>query len=228
MRPVRRGQDPGGYSEYGAAYPSLVTSIGRYCSFCEAPLKNGQVEHVLPKEEYPHLRLSWSNFLLACLNCNATKGVWPKVEFGGRQVAFWPDTDNTARAFEYHLHQSPRPAGTLADADRARAAELLSRTGVDRSPAHPRWSNKDDRWELRYEAWEQATECLSDLTQEDTQIHRKRIAQLAGKCGFWSVWRAVFAADVDMLRRFNLAFVGTSIDCFDADAQSLARPGGHL
>jgi hypothetical protein len=225
---VERGADPGGYTEYGLAYRPLVGRIGRYCSFCEAPLKNGHVEHALPKDEYPGLVLSWSNFLAACSNCNSTKGVWPTVALGGRAATFWPDVDNTARAFEYPMHLPPRPASTLAPTDQALGNALLVGTGVDRSPAHERWSEKDDRWELRIEVWDHALDCRADLAANDTPILRKRTAELAAARGFWSVWRAVFAADLDMLLRINAAFVGTSPACFDAAAQPVPRPGGRL
>lgn len=228
MRPVARGPDPGGYTAYGFAYRPLVEAIGRYCSFCEAPIKNGQVEHVLPQDHYSGLALSWDNFLLACLNCNATKGAWPTPALGDRGVAYWPDQDNTARAYEYRKHLPPRAIAHLPDAQRLRAEALLSQTGVDRWPDHPRWSEKDDRWELRLEAWDKAIDALADLGLEDTQIHRKRIALQAAATGFWSVWRAVFAGDTDMLRRLNEAFRGTDPACFDANLELVARPGGQL
>ena len=228
MRPVERGANPGGDVSYGLAYAPLVGRMGRYCSFCEAHLKNGHVEHVLPKDAYPGLVLSWTNFLVACANCNATKGVWPTPALGGRNAFFWPDVDNTARAFEYRLHLPPRAAPALPAADHTLANALLVATGVDRSPTHPAWSEKDDRWELRNEAWEKARECHADLLMEDTSIHRKRVADVAKHCGFWSVWRAVFAADRDMLLRFNSVFVGTSSACFDTNGQPVLRPADRL
>lgn len=233
MRPVKRCADPGGYRTYGLAYRPLVTSIGRYCSYCEAPLKNGQVEHVLPQAAYGSLQLTWDNFLLACLNCNTTKSAWPTPALGGRQAAFWPDRDNTARAYEYRTHLPPRPHPGLPPAARAKAAALLDATGVDRSPLHPKWSQKDDRWELRLEAWDKAVDALDDLRREDalgrdTSTLRKRIAKDASGTGFWSVWRVVFAGDADMLQRFNHEFTGTDPSSFDATAQLVPRPGGQL
>lgn len=225
MRPVVRGEDPGGYADHRFAYPKLVDRLGRYCSYCEAPLKNGQVEHVLPQDLHPHLSMRWSNFLLACGNCNATKEVWPR----DRDEAFWPDQDNTARAYEYPTHRTPWVNAQLNTADSSRAEALLVHTGVDRHPGHPRWSEKDDRWDMRNEVWDKALECREDLHKANTLIHRKRIAELAEKSGFWSVWRAVFAEDIDMLRRLNSAFVGTAADAFDAETlRPIPRAGGRL
>jgi hypothetical protein len=227
VRPVERGDDPGGYAEPVLAYRPLVQRIGRYCSYCESPIKNGQVEHVLPRNGYGTLTMTWSNLLLACLNCNATKQDWPTVANGARNAAFWPDTDNTARAYEYRPHLPPR-AASLTEAERQLATALLTETGVDRHPDHPRWSEKDDRWDLRDEAWNKALGCWSDLQSEDSPIHRKRIAEQAASTGFWSVWRTVFQADPEMLSRFNLAFTGTASSCFDPRGALVPRPGGRL
>lgn len=229
MRPVKRGDDPGGYSEYGMAYRPLVGAVGRYCSFCEAPVKNGHVEHVLPKDLYQHLELKWTNFLVACANCNSTKGVWPTPALGGRDAAFWPDVDNTARAYSYRKHLPPNADPALSATDQAKATALLQATGVERSPTHPRWSEKDDRWDLRMEAWDKALICHADLQSEDTPMHRKRIAEVAGGTGFWSVWRAVFDADTDMLDRINRAFKGTDPTSFDPSTfRPVPRPGGRM
>jgi len=229
MRPVERGLDPGGYSRYGLAYRSLVGRIGRYCSFCEAGLKNGHVEHVLPKQPYPQFELSWDNFLLSCCNCNSTKGVWPTPAAGGRAAALWPDADNTARAFVYAPHLPPAVEPSLPAPLSALAQAVLDHTGVDRHPGHPGWSEKDDRWELRDEAWGCALQSQADLAANDTPFHRTTIAALAAGKGFWSVWRAVFAADQDMLQRIDEAFQGTAPSCFlPVTRQPVPRPGGRL
>ena len=113
MRPISRGLAPKRYTQHGDAYPDLCDHIGRYCSYCEAPLKNGEVEHVLPQHHFPALALSWNNFLLGCKNCNATKGAWPGAT-AGRAAAVWPDTDNTARAFVYQHGHPPTVAAAGA------------------------------------------------------------------------------------------------------------------
>jgi hypothetical protein len=227
MRPVERGRDPGGYTEYALARPALMQRIGYYCTYCEARLKNGQVEHILPKHHFPEHEADWSNFIFACGNCNPTKGAWPTRK-AGRSAAYWPDTDNTSGLYDYGPDAPPRVASVLTKEQRKLAQALLVRTGVDRSPIHPKWSLRDDRWELRQEAWGIAVGCRTELAAEDTPVHRNSIAGRAAAGGFWSVWRAVFATDLDMLLRINTAFVGTSPACFDAAAQPVPRPGGRL
>ena len=230
MRPVERDRDPGGYAEYQQAFRLLAADIGEYCSYCEDTLKNGHVEHVLPKrpDAYPELALTWNNFLLACTNCNSTKGAWPTPADGGRAITYWPDVDNTARAFDYPARLPPRVSRDLPSGQAAMAQRLLTQTGVDRHPAHPDWSERDDRWRHRMVAWDKAFQARDDLVDTDTVAHRRTIANLAASTGFWSVWRAVFAKDSDMLRRLNDAFRGTA-PCFDpVTSSAVARRRGRL
>jgi len=82
MRSVEKGTvptdangQPKQYSEYQQARPDLISRLGEYCSFCEGHIAaNLAVEHILPKNWHPQLELSWDNFLIACTNCNSTKG----------------------------------------------------------------------------------------------------------------------------------------------------------
>lgn len=58
---------------------------------------------------------------------------------------------------------------------------------------------------------------------------RQTVADLAAASGFWSVWRAVFSDDTDMLNRLNEGFQGTARDCFDLEtSRPVPRPGGRL
>ena len=56
----------------------------------------------------------------------------------------------------------------------------------------------------------------------------RSISRLAAATGFWSVWRTVFAADSDMLGRFDAKFPGTYQTQFNAAGQPIPRPGGRL
>ena len=101
MRPVARGTHPTdaagnkkAWTEYSQSRGDLIDRIGEYCSFCEMHLDASlAVEHIQPKSLYPNLALEWDNFLLACTNCNSTKG--------DRDIKlndyFWPhlDTDSS-------------------------------------------------------------------------------------------------------------------------------------
>src|SRR4051794_31942297 len=119
MRPVRRGPSPRhvDFDDYRDAYPELVARIGRYCSYCERPiLTQLAVEHIQAKvlPQYQHLVGQWENFLLACVNCNSTKG---RSAVALADVLL-PDRDNTFLAFHYS------PDGRVGSSSHANIAGL--------------------------------------------------------------------------------------------------------
>lgn len=99
MRPVDRGDSPnnGDFENYRDAYIPLLARLGPYCSYCERRIQtNLAVEHIQPKADYlyPELEGRWENYLLACVNCNSTKG-----DKDVRPENFYlPDRDNTLAA----------------------------------------------------------------------------------------------------------------------------------
>ena len=87
---------PAGTRGVHAAADALAQRMGWYCAYCEVPLSAGpHVEHKQPKKHHAALKYEWSNWLLACTNCNSTKSEknTPLAD------TLWPDRDNTARAF---------------------------------------------------------------------------------------------------------------------------------
>ena len=234
MRPVERGAWPLGsdgglkaYAEYGDAQPDLYERLGEYCSYCE--LRVGDcihVEHVLPKAvpRYRHLEGQWLNFLLACPRCNSTKG------HGGLDRAdyFWPDTDNTFRAFLYERGGIVRVWPGLSVDDQQITQRTLDLTGVDRRPGHLRFEHKDRRWMDRSNAWDKAVLALNNLHANNTPELRDTIVDLARATGFWSVWMTVFQSENAVLARFISAFPGTCTLCFDAAGSPQPRPAGSL
>lgn len=68
---------PGDFADYDDAKPFLLARLGPFCSYCERRIPtNLAVEHIQPKgvPKYAPLEKTWDNFLLACVNCNSTKG----------------------------------------------------------------------------------------------------------------------------------------------------------
>lgn len=64
--------------QYTNAHHDLISTVGYYCSYCGIPVGIGvHVEHKLPKLSYPDRAVLWDNFLLACDNCNSSKGEKP-------------------------------------------------------------------------------------------------------------------------------------------------------
>ncbi len=157
------------------------------------------------------------------MNCNSTKGDQPITPAD----YYWPDHDNTARAFAYAADGIVRPATGLTSAQKKIAQRTITLTGLDKLPTNaPKAS--DRRWLHRREAWGRAEEARKSLAAHDTETTRKLIVDQATALGYWSIWMTVFAADVDMRRRLIAAFVGTPASCFDAQTQPVQRPGAAL
>ena len=227
MRPVDKGAAPADYVKYQDAGPDLQERLGDYCSYCERQIEtNLAVEHVQPKSVVPGLVRDWDNLLLACTNCNSTKGATPiqLVDY------FWPDVDNTLRAFEYVCGGIIQPHGSLTPKMAAKAVETLSLTGLDRYPGNggQQPTASDQRWLRRQQAWQKAEWCRDILAEQDTAETRELIVTIALGRGEFSIWWTVFALDIDMRRRLRLAFTGTHAGSFDTNEEPVPRGGGQL
>ena len=132
MRPVKRGDSPiiGDYDKYEKAKTELISRLDSYCSYCERKIvTNLAVEHIEPKAGtygQPKLEGCWTNFLLACVNCNSTKGS-KQVLFN---ALFFPDRDNTFFAFEYLADGSVIPSAQLTGYQLKTGQPVKSTTGA--------------------------------------------------------------------------------------------------
>jgi uncharacterized protein (TIGR02646 family) len=216
MRSVEKGGHPKGddgqpieFGAYGDAAPYLKERIGRWCSFCERWIAtNLAVEHKLPKKTYPELELDWANFLLACTNCNSTKGTREQ----GVASPLWPDEHRTSAMFEYFESGAIRPADAISETDKTRVRALLKLVGLDKQPKQ--MGAGDHRFFDRLECWSQVRGSLEDLKDNPTPKMRDRIVSTAvnSKYGGYSIWTTVFAHDADMLARLAAAHPGTRTD----------------
>lgn len=230
MRPVTRGADPGPFAKYRDAAEQLLQRVGCYCSYCERQIEtNLAVEHIRPKDLNPALECTWSNFLLACVNCNSCKGDANVLV----ENYLWPDTDNTLLAYRYRQGLVEVEVG-LTPAVKPLAEALHRLVGLDKDPGNPamdrRPSNADRRWRTRQEIWDVAQLSLANLrtTGADTPSMRAQIALTAAARGGFGIWFTVFRADHDMLCRLISAFPGSTAECFDHEGEALQRPGGRL
>jgi len=233
MRPVVRGicpQDDQGenviFSNYSQARGELINRMGEFCSYCEMHLDASlAVEHVKPKSLNPDDELNWNNFLLACANCNSTKGT-TDVDL---EAYLWPDRDNTFYAFQYAEGGLVSASHRLDDTDLKRKAQAtILLTGLDKHPLNnPKAS--DRRWINRRETWDIAFESKQDLAGSDTPEMRRQIIRTATGHAYWSIWMTVFKEDASMLQRLIQAFPGTCSDCFDAadGYNPVPRDGGQ-
>ncbi len=225
MRPVNKGIAPQVYLEYGSAQPDLIAAIGRYCSYCGRFIAEGiAVEHKRPRKRYPAEQLLWLNFLLACSNCNSSKG------HGKTKLTkyLWPDTDNTLRAISYGPGGVVRASRAVSRRARRRTNSTIRLLGLDRHPGGARPpTDRDYRWLDRRNQWDKAQLFRSQLGEYDTADQRNAVVQ-AARDGVFSIWWHVFSGDVDMRRRLRLAFPGTDAASFDLNENPIARPGGQV
>lgn len=236
MRPVSKGACPisGDYSDYHDAKSPLKSRIGSglnnsryvgcYCSYCERKIEtNLAVEHLEPKDGVHGNPLKigkWSNFLLACVNCNSTKGS-KQVLF---QNLFFPDRDNTLAAFEY------LPDGNIMPANGVNpiiAQATLELTGLNKEKRQTQDENgllvPEDRASQRLEAWILAEEARNDF--QNQKLPLKWVVINALNCGFFSVWMTVFSSYPDVRNALIDAFAGTRASgCFDSITAALISP----
>jgi hypothetical protein len=221
MRPLVRGPRPKNdegkdivFKEYAQARGSLIERIGERCSYCEMHLDSSlAVEHVKPKKPpgAPHVmtdrELDWTNFLLACTNCNSTKGDTDVV----LEDYIWPDRDNSFLALNY---SEGGLVGPNEGPDSVRALNTIKLVGLDKTPDTAEAS--DRRWENRREAWDIARDSLLDLYKNDSPEFRRQIIRTVKIGAYWSVWMTVFKDHPEMLREIIGAIPGTDGACFDA------------
>ncbi len=235
MRPVERGPNPKDdnghpvqYTEYSRARRDLIDQLGEYCSYCEVRLASSlAVEHIEPKTLNPQLELVWSNFLLACTNCNSTKG---KKSITLADYV-WPHLHNTSLYFDYletgHIKTMPGLDNNIT----TRAENMIDLVGLDKvtpkegTVAYNEAS--DRRFENRYEMFIEAKVIKKELDDaEDTAKPHiiNHIVSLAKFRGFWSVWMTVFHDRKTIRSRLINEITGTCTTCFDANTTPVNRP----
>ena len=193
------------FEEYQAAAAHLKERLGRYCSYCERTVPVGlAVEHKLPKEHHPQLELEWHNFLLACANCNSSKGR-AYIPFGS---VVWPDEHDTFAFLAYFPSGAIRPRADLDDGVAARVIATLALLGLSKAPEQ--MTSADHRHFDRLEVWRRAEQSKTDLLARDSSELRRAIVETARASGGYSIWQAVFNADRAMQRDLANAFPGTN------------------
>lgn len=192
------------FSDYQEAGPHLKERIGWYCCYCERPIHASlAVEHKLPRTHHPHLAVAWHNLLLACTNCNSTKGhrntaIMPLI---------WPDEEDTYSVIVYARSGAVRPANDLHETLATRVKNLLELTGLTRPPRDLQGS--DHRFFYRRAVWSKAEQSAADLAVCNTAQMRRQIVETARSSGCFSIWMNAFAHDAQMQAALRAAFPGT-------------------
>lgn len=235
MRPVDKGNCPINQNGHQIVFPHysfakgyLIDRLGHYCSYCERSIPASMaVEHIQPQSRQQELGKTWSNLLLACVNCNSTK---KDTDVNSTNIGdyLWPDTDNTYRAMTYFSDGPIHPNPNLLGSIQQKAQNSIDLFGLNKTPANNSKAT-DDRWMGRIDAWGIAEESKADLIANDTPQMRRQIVRTALAQGHWSIWMTVFRDDSDLLSRFIEAFPGTCSSCFDPsnEYEPVKRPGGQ-
>ncbi len=207
MRPVDKSlftENKTKYNPYGSAKDDLILALGNFCSYCERRGYSSalDVEHIHEKQTHPTQKYLWSNFLLACKNCNSIKGTKPVNN------SLLPHLDNTFSVFSYLDSGLVVLNYNLTNPLKTKAENLLDVVGLDRIPGHNKYSTKDKRWQERKEAWELANRYLKKYTNSNCDI--ETIVDLALKSGFWSIWMTTFQDYKGVQEALINSFAGTN------------------
>lgn len=232
MRPVSRGGQPASLeiSTYRDALQPLLSAIstgtfngmtlGHYCSYCERKLPtNIAIEHIEPKELKPELLNSWSNFLLACVNCNSAKGHKP-VDLN---LLYFPDRDNTYLAFEYEEDGRVSPSSSLTSQQSEIATNTIEFFKLNKYNIEYE-EIATDRRSQRLNTLLQARDSLSDYVKsKDQDTLRKAIIKEMLTSGFFSIWMKVFDDYPDIKNDFINAIKGTKESgCFNSEGVAIS------
>ncbi|MGG5902299.1 HNH endonuclease [Sphingobacterium daejeonense] len=241
MRPIDKGtvplinNQPKTVSDYKDWRQDLLDRLGSYCCYCNMDLKDSpQVEHVVAKSTSPHLKLEWSNMLLACGPCNRAKS---DADYN-TQAHYIPDYHNTLLAFEYAVVPHPKKKNTSACivipadndvVDRQKSIDTIALFKLDALTSNPRAT--DLRWKYRYEAYLSARLWKESWDSWGKELHQQFIPLLIdcalGK-GFFGVWFTFFKDDRSIKHALVQSFVGTRASAFDASVSPVALHDGDL
>jgi len=225
MRPVNKGAKPldakGNairFKEYSESRRYLIDRIGEYCSYCESKILTSlAVEHVQPKSAKPHLKLEWSNFLLACTNCNSIKGA-KEIELTNY---VWPDIDNTYELFSYDNSGLVKVASNIDVSLKDKVEASIQLTGLDRLPPKQgtvEWKKASDRrFEHRIQAWVTSHEHMATYSNADVEMRKVIIPFVKDIVlgeGFWSIWMTAFQGFPEVQQELVDSFPGTNVAYF--------------
>ena len=227
MRPVTKG-DPFQYNNgqpYKKAINGLIARLGRYCSYCERIINSSlEVEHIQPKSIHPDKEKIWNNFLLACKNCNATKGN------KNPPLNDWliPDRDNTFAAFKYLEDGVIEIRNGLPPAIVSKARRTIDMMGLNKQVRETLDDKGNfvaiDRHSQRMEAWLLALRYRKCWNDQPGAQWEQMVAGLARNSGFFSIWMAAFTGVPQIRNRLIHEFAGTEHQCFHQVTTAAERP----
>lgn len=222
MRSVNRGAIPSDingalitFTEYPEARRYLIDRLGEYCSYCERRIPTSlAVEHIRPKFHNPNLELSWDNLLLACANCNSTKGS-ENINIADYAL---PHVDNTYTFFQYDASAIVKPKHGLSDMDLDKTKNTIDLVGLgEKAPTinSKEWKIASDRrFEQRLQSYLDAHRYSSEYSIATNNIRSIMLPLLESivlSTGFWSIWMDAFSMFPEVTTRFRSIFIGTRV-----------------
>ncbi|MBP6738623.1 MAG: HNH endonuclease [Leptospiraceae bacterium] len=234
MRPLKKGNSPGKFSDYKNYQEYLIKQLGLYCSYCERKISTMlAVEHIQPKglKKYEHLETEWDNLLLACVNCNSAKNDKDVILTN----YYLPHRDNTFIAFDYQDDGTVVPAKNLNSNQFRIAQDTINLVGLNKNAIspHPNWTSDEllfsatQRWGQRVSKFNYVKDALSDYIMNSSFL--QRLGKESAEDSFFSIWMKVFENHPEVRKEIINAHKGTATDCFDSTTtQPISRPGGQI
>lgn len=205
------------YNPYSDAKLKLLENFGNepyyHCSYCDRviPGVNLEVEHIQPVVLRPDLEYSWSNFLIACKNCNLAK-LSQNVAPGNILL---PQFQNTWNCFTINNDGTVTADGSNTLAYN-RAVNTVLLLGLDRGYNHQDRQPQDDRYNVRQHVLILAKRALKHY-ENGIPDYMTDIVHSAITNGFWYVWMKVFEAHPEVQDELIAAFNNTYIMCRTTD-----------
>ena len=166
-------------------HPDLKRVFAGLCAYCEEVTK-GEVDHFRPKSRFPRQVYSWSNWLLACHECNHAKfSKWPV----GGYVDPCAESELSApeRYFEFDTQTGfISPNRALSRYHRLKAKRTIDDLGLN-APQHLK---KRVEWMTLFSASMPVDpEALNDRTRETLKHFSSRERQFSSVVRAWlSEW----------------------------------------
>lgn len=228
MRPVDKGSSPyKTIKKYQDALPYLEEKIGKYCSYCEMPIRHvPEVEHKVSKKHGGELT-AWENLLLGCKYCNTRKKA--ETTTHNKEDYLWPDEKNTAIAYKYINGFPTVNEADLKELDPTgksyeKAQNTYKLVGLGNEPDLEK-GEKDKRLPERNASYYRALESLEcwkhvkDAPDEFKKDMQKQIIMTAVSDGFFSVWMYVFIEEPQILSALIDNFPGTNKAFFEENGK---------
>lgn len=205
------------YNSHGEAKLKLLDNFGNepfyFCNYCDRsiPMVNMEVEHIQCVHHYPEHEFEWSNFLLACKNCNLAKG---DTNFAIANVLL-PQFQNTWNCFVINNDGTVNADVTNANAY-SRAHRTVEMLGLNRGANHPGRQPQDDRYNARRHVLFIAHRALRHY-EKGMPDYADTIIFQAISTGFWYVWMKVFENHQEIQNALIVAFNSTYDACLSTD-----------